>query len=235
MYLQNMFKQKSSWLFMLLFLFVAEQSRAQLNYLEKGNKLIYFGIHLGFNQGAMKPLRNVSPGSTDSVTFVNSTFGPGFNIGIIGNYQFHKYFDLRLIPTLSFSDRNLIFRDVNNVEIPKTLSSIYLSFPLMFRYKSKPIKDFRIFVLGGIRYDFDLSAKSSRRNADDQILLQTHDISFETGFGFQFYLPYVILSPEFKVSHGLINRKFPNENLIYSRAIDKLFSRMFTISINLEG
>ena len=92
-----------------------------------------------------------------------------------------------------------------------------------------------MFVLGGIRYDFDLSAKSSRRNADDQILLQTHDVSFETGFGFQFYLPYVILSPEFKVSHGLINRKFPNENLIYSRAIDKLFSRMFTISINLEG
>ena len=77
MYLQNMFKQKPSWLFMLLFLFVAEQSHAQLNYLEKGNKLIYFGIHLGFNQGAMKPLRNVSPGSTDSVTFVNSTFGPG--------------------------------------------------------------------------------------------------------------------------------------------------------------
>ncbi|MGB0458173.1 MAG: porin family protein, partial [Chitinophagales bacterium] len=181
-----MFKQKTSWLFMLLFLFVAEQSHAQLNYLEKGNKLIYFGIHLGFNQGAMKPLRNVSPGSTDSVTFVNSTFGPGFNIGIIGNYQFHKYFDLRLIPTLSFSDRNLIFRDVNNVEVPKTLSSIYLSFPLMFRYKSKPIKDFRMFVLGGIRYDFDLSAKSSRRNADDQILLQTHDVSFETGFGFQF-------------------------------------------------
>lgn len=210
-------------------------TKAQLNYLEKGNKVIYFGIHLGYNHSDFTVIRKPKISGIDTIQTIQSRFGPGFNIGIIGNYQFHKYFDLRFIPTLSFSDKQLEFNDIQGESVTKTVSSIYLHFPLTVRYKSKPIKDFRMFVLGGIRYDFDLSAKSSRRNVEEKILVDAHDIALEIGFGFQIYLPYVILSPEFKVSHGIKNIKFPNENLIYSRAIDKLFSRAFTISLNLEG
>ena len=214
---------------------VAWASKAQLNYIEKGNKTIYFGIHAAVNYADFRVKRTPNSILNDTIRGIESRFGPGFNLGIIGNYQFHEYFDLRLIPTLMFSDKTIEYMEKDGSSTRKTVPSIYLSFPLTLRYKAKPIKDFRMFVLAGIRYDFDLNANSNKRNADDQILVRRHDLQAEFGFGFQFYFPYFILSPEFKVSHGMFDIKAPNEDLIYSRVVDRLFSRMFTISFNIEG
>jgi hypothetical protein len=166
---------------------------------------------------------------------VSSKFGPGFDLGIIGNLQFHKYWDLRLVPTLSFSDKSLEFTNQDDEVVRKTVSSIYLSMPLYLRYKSKPIKDFRFFVLGGMRYNYDLNSNSNERNTESQILVNKHDLGVEMGFGFQIFFPSFVLSPELKVYHSVSNIKRPNEGLIYSRAIDKMFSRIFTLTINLEG
>jgi hypothetical protein len=218
-----------------VFLFAGLQ--AQMNYLEKGNKLIYFGIAVGVNYGDYKVIRKPKIGGlqTDSVKLVSSKFGPGFDLGIIGNLQFHKHWDLRLVPTLSFSDKSLEFTDQDDQITKKTISSIYLSLPLYLRYKSKPIKDFRFFVLGGVRYNYDLNSNSNERNTESQILVNKHDIGAEMGFGFQIFFPSFVLSPEIKVYHSLSNIKQPNEGLIYSRSIDKMFSRIFTLTINLEG
>jgi len=222
---------------LILSLFLVIGVKAQMNYLEKGNKLIYFGIAIGVNYGDFKAVRRpkLDALQTDSVKLVSSKFGPGFDLGIIGNLQFHKYWDLRLVPTLSFSDKSLEFTDQDDNVVRKTVSSIYLSMPLYLRYKSKPIKDFRFFVLGGMRYNYDLNSNSNERNTESQILVNKHDLGVEMGFGFQIFFPSFVLSPELKVYHSVSNIKRPNEGLIYSRAIDKMFSRIFTLTINLEG
>jgi hypothetical protein len=219
----------------LLLSFIAGQ--AQMNYLKKGNKLIYFGIAMGVNYGDHKIIRSakIDALQTDSIQNARPKFGPGFDLGIIGNYQFHKFIDLRLVPSLSFSDKSIIFKELDGSETTKTINSIYLSMPLTLRYKSKPIKDFRFFVLAGVRYNFDLNANSNERNNETQLLVNRHDFGAELGFGFQVFAPSFIFSPELKVFHSMSNIKLPNEGLIYSRAIDKLFSRIFTLTINLEG
>lgn len=221
----------------ILSLFLVLGLEAQMNYLEKGNKLIYFGIAIGVNYGDYKVVRKpkLDALQTDSVKLINSKFGPGFDLGIIGNLQFHKYWDLRLVPTLSFSDKTVEFTDQDDNITPITIPSIYLSLPLYLRYKSKPIKDFRFFVLGGMRYNYDLNSNSNERNTESQIIVNKHDVGAEMGFGFQIFFPSFVLSPEVKVYHSLSNIKRPNEALIYSRAIDKMFSRIFTLTINLEG
>lgn len=215
----------------------AFSANAQMNYLAKGNKVIYFGIAMGVNYGDFKVIRKpkLDAIQTDSVLRTESKFGPGFDLGIVGNYQFHKSFDLRLIPTLSFSDKSIVFTNLDGSETTKTVSSIYMSMPLTCRYKSKPIKDFRFMVLGGVRYNFDLNANSNDRNNETQILVNRHDFGFEMGLGFQVFFESFILSPELKVFHSISDVKKPNEGLLYSRAIDKLFSRIFTLTINLEG
>jgi hypothetical protein len=219
----------------LLLSFIAGQ--AQMNYLKKGNKLIYFGIAMGVNYGDHKIIRSakIDALQTDSIQNARPKFGPGFDLGIIGNYQFHKFIDLRLVPSLSFSDKSIVFQELDGSETTKTINSIYLSMPLTLRYKSKPIKDFRFFVLAGVRYNFDLNANSNERNNETQLLVNRHDFGAELGFGFQVFAPSFIFSPELKVFHSMSNIKLPNEGLIYSRAIDKLFSRIFTLTINLEG
>lgn len=220
----------------LLFLSFAE-AKTQINYIAKGNKLIYFGISLGANIADYTIIRKpkINPLETDSIKLVGTRFGPGFDLGIITNLQFHKYLDLRFVPTLSFSEKTISFTDINNQVVKKDVSSIYLSFPLTIRYKSKPIKDFRFFVLGGLRYNFDLNAQSNARNNDDQILVSPHDFGGEMGFGFQVFFPTFVFSPEIKVFHSFMDIKRANEGLIYSRAVDKLFSRIFSFTINLEG
>src|SRR5579862_1399507 len=123
---------------------------AQFNFNEMGKKTIYFGIALGVNIADFKIIPSALQHQNDSVKYIRTAIGPGFNLGIIGNYQFHKYFDLRFIPTLSFSDKLINYQVVNtNTLASKDLSSIYLDFPLQVRFKSEPIKDFRVYVIAG--------------------------------------------------------------------------------------
>ena len=221
----------------IILIFGFAQANAQMNYIKKGNKLIYFGIAMGVNMADFTIVRRpkIDALNTDSVKLISTKLGPGFDLGIITNLQFHKYMDLRFVPSLTFSDKEITFIDIDNKPISKKVSSIYLSFPLTFRYKSKPIKDFRFFVLGGLRYNFDLNALSNGRNNEDQILVNQHDFGGELGFGFQIFFPTFVFSPEIKVFHSFMDVKRSNNGLIYSRSIDKLFSRMFSFTINLEG
>ncbi len=209
--------------------------KAQFNVHELGRKDIYFGIAMGVNVGDFKIIHSKKEPINDSIRYFKPTFGPGFNLGIICNYQFHRYFDLRFIPTLSFSDKGIIYEDLNHNMIKKTISSIYLDFPLQLRFKSDPIKDFRIYVIAGLRYDFDLASNVKARKADDIIKLGKNDAAAEYGLGFMIYFPYFILSPEIKVSHGFLNIHSSTPGLIYSRTIERMYSRTFTLTLNLEG
>lgn len=219
----------------LIILLLAIGARAQFNYHEMGKKSIYFGIALGANVGDFKIIHSKKVALNDTIRYFRPKVGPGFNLGIIANYQFHRYFDLRFIPTLSFSDKVIEYEDLNSNIQKKTISSIYLDFPLQIRFKSDPIKDFRIYVIAGVRYDYDLASNVKSRKAEDIIRLNKHDAAAEYGIGFMIYFPYFILSPEFKVSHGFINIHAPTQGLIYSRVIERMYSRTFTFTINLEG
>ena len=216
-------------------LLVTWQAKAQFNYNEMSKKTIYFGIAMGLNVADFKIVNAPLAPQNDSIRYIRTRVGPGFNLGIIGNYQFHKYFDLRFIPTLSFSDKNIVYTDLNNKQIVKDISSIYLDFPLQLRFKSDPIKDFRIYGIAGMRYDYDLASNVKARRADDIIKLQKNDVCAELGIGVMIYFPYFILSPEFKVSRGVVNILSQTPGLIYSRTMQALYSRTFTFTLNLEG
>ncbi len=213
-------------------------AKAQFNIHELGRKQIYFGITLGANVSDYKIIKKPYVPENDSIKSFSSKIGPGFNLGIISNWQFHRNFDLRFIPTLSFAERKIEYavrqKRQSVVMIPQSVSSIYLDFPLLLRFKSEPIKDFRLYALAGIRFDVDLASNSSVR---DKLLLKVkkYDIAAEYGVGIMIYFPYFIMSPEFKMSHGIIDINSPTNNYMYSRVIDKLYSRTFTFSLHLEG
>ena len=208
---------------------------AQFNFNEMGKKTIYFGIAMGVNVADFKIIRAPNSPNNDSIHYIKTALGPGFNLGIIGNYQFHRNFDLRFIPTLSFSDKLINYTDLNNVKVSKDVSSIYLDFPLQLRFKSEPIKDFRVYVILGGKYDYDLASNVKARQASDLIKLDRNDVSAEGGIGFMIYFPYFIMSPELKVDRGLINILSPTPGLIYSRTLQSIYSRTITFTLNLEG
>lgn len=196
----------------------------------------YFGISLGYNSSKYQITPHTSFIQNDSVLIMESLRGPGFNLGIVTNIEFGKNFDVRfLLPTVSFAERQLFYKMTDRQEVTKKVESVFLEFPIHFRYKSAPYHDVRMFVVAGAKYSIDLASNSRARKAEDLVKVFPNDFVFEYGLGFQIFFPYFILSPEIKFSHGLLNIHDRNPNLIYSSPIEKLFSRGFTFSLHFEG
>ncbi|CAA6800054.1 MAG: Unknown protein [uncultured Aureispira sp.] len=216
---------------------VSSAQKGSFNYDNKfSKKTYYFGITLGFNSSGYRVEKDLTLINNDSIKTINALYGPGFNLGIVANIKLGKHFDFRfLLPTLSFADRKLQYVMTDNSIVEKRIESVFLEFPIHFRYKSKPYKDFRIFVVGGIKYSLDLASNSRSRKAEDLLKLKQSDLAVELGVGFQVFFPYFILSPEVKFSYGVLDIHSEDRNTTFSSSIDKLFSRGFAISLHFEG
>jgi hypothetical protein len=214
-------------------------SNAQLNAaefdLKHTRKPYHFGIALGYNVSDFKIRHAESFLNHDSINVVQSSTGPGFNLGIVSNLRMGKHFDLRLIPSLVFAEKRLDYQLIENGETSKTIESIFLSFPMLVKYKSDPYKDFRMYVIGGAKYTYDLASNAKARNAEDQVKVLRHDISAELGFGMEFYFPYFIFSPEVRFSHGLRDVHSLDPNLQFSDVLGRLLSRAITFTLHFEG
>lgn len=214
----------------------AQRNGANFNFNAFNKKTYYFGITLGYNSSFYRIVHDNSFILNDSVKVLESATGPGFNLGIVTNIKFGENFDFRFnLPTLSFAERRFEYTLASKEIQKRTVESVFIDFPVQFRYKSKPYHDIRAFVIFGGKYSIDLASNSRARQAEDLIKIQRQDLLLELGFGFQIFFPYFILSPEIKFSHGLLNIHDRNAGLIYSRVIDRLFARGFTISVHFEG
>ena len=90
-------------------------------------------------------------------------------------------------------------------------------------------------MFAGGKIEYDLASNSSARRAENLVKLKSFDMGVEAGIGFNFYFPVFILSPEIKISNGLINTHSRDPNLKFSNAIDRLNSRMIIFSLIFEG
>ena len=200
-------------------------------------KSYYFGITLGYNTSTFRPFRSKDFLMRDSIKIVEGLNGPGFNLGIVTNLKVGEYFDFRLLPTLSFAERNIEYslnqRDKNFAQ--RKVESVFVELPFQVRYKSDPFNDRRWFVLLGVKYGFDVASDSRTRQAESLVRIAPNEFSVEYGAGMQFFFPYFIFSPEIKISHGLGNTLIYNPNLKESTILEKILSRAFTISLHFEG
>ena len=209
---------------------------ANFNYNTFNKKNFYFGITLGINSSRYAWTPHSSFLRSDSVSYITSSRGPGFNLGIVTNIKFGEHFDVRfLAPTLSFAERQINYIMPGSRMETRKIESVFIETPVHFRYKSRPYYDTRLFVIAGFKYSIDLASNSRARQAEDLVKIMRNDFALEYGFGFQIFFPYFILSPEIKFSHGIHNIHDRNPNLIYSSSIDRLFSRGIAISFHFEG
>ncbi len=227
----------------LLFFFVilhngtAQSSRGNYNFLDFSQKPYYFGITLAYNTSNFRVFQSKDFVLNDSIRKVESVAGPGFNLGIVTNLKIGGYFDIRFLPTLSFGERNINYSVPGDTRRPfaRKVESVFVEMPFHVRYKSAPFHDMRLFVIGGVKYSFDVASDSRSRQAESLVKIAPNDFAFEIGAGAQFFLPYFIFSPEIKFSHGLNNILIFDDNLEESSVIEKVLSRTLTISFHFEG
>ncbi|OAV45919.1 PorT protein [Lewinella sp. 4G2] len=207
------------------------------NYQDFQAKKLYFGLTLGLNSSRYTPFRSEEFLFSDTITAVNSLSGPGFNLNMIANLKIGKYFDFRFLPGFSFAERRLNYqRTARGVrETQRSVQSVFVELPFHFRYKSAPYRDKRMFVVAGAKYSFDVASESRARQSEELVRISPHDFQVEYGAGVQFFFPYFIFSPEFKISHGIGNTLIFNPGLDESTVLDKVLSRTFTLSFHIEG
>ncbi len=189
-----------------------------------------------------------APGlSYDSLRILNITEEPipGFTIGIVANLRLGKYFDLRFIPSLAFGERKLnyslfAYRDSvpSILEIPKPITSTYVEFPLHVKYKSARLNNMRGYLLAGVKYNLDLASNKKNKEEDDEgnpvfLKLKRHDLLFEVGVGFDFYTAFFKFGTELKMGWG-INDLLEREDNIFTSGIERLNSKIMTISLTFE-
>ncbi len=207
------------------------------NFQNKANKPYYFGLTLAFHSSNYSIFRSKKFNEQEQILSVQSVTGPGYNVNVISNLKIGRYFDFRLLPGFSFTTRNIRYRNLAlEREFEKEqIESVFAEVPFHVRFKSEPYSDMRLFVLGGIKYSFDIASNSRRRTDDNILKISPTDFALEVGFGAQFFFPYFILSPELKFSHGLNNILIFNDQSIQSSILENVLSRTITLSFHFEG
>ena len=210
---------------------------SNINYQDFQGKNYYFGITLGYNQSDFRIYQSKDFILNDSFARAESVTGPGFNLGIVSNLKIGDYFDIRFLPTLSFIERTIRYTVPDNGDrvFQRPIESVLVEMPFHVRYKSAPYHDFRLFIIAGVKYSFDVASDSRTRQAAGIVKIAPSDFQVEYGAGIQFFFPYFIFSPELKISQGINNILIFNDRLEQSNVLDRVLSRAFTISLHFEG
>lgn len=214
------------------------QDRKVQNIPKYDKQTVHFGFALGFTSPDFKLVPDPNFKTMDSVYDVESEAQLGFLLGIVSNLRLGDYFDLRFVPMLTFAQRNLLYTlNSGNSNLPpviKKVESTFLDFPLMLKYKSARINNYRIYVLGGGKYSIDLvSQKDVTSNNKEPVRLQPYDYGYEIGCGVDFYLMYFKFAVEIKMYNG-INNLLVKDDFMYTRSLESLNSKIFYISLLFE-
>lgn len=201
----------------------------------------HFGFILGFNNANFKLERTPDFEFTDSLLAINTQPQPGFNLNLLASYDPVKNFHIRFFPGLSFQDRILDYQflepDLSQSTESRRIESVYLDFPINFKFRTNRSRNFAAYMLTGGKYSLDMQSQKNVNQdlSENQIVkIIDYDYSIDIGGGFDFFLEYFKLSLEFKSSLGIPNLLIEDDT-IYSRNLQSLKSRAFIFSITFEG
>ena len=201
-------------------------------------KQILFGFLVGVNTSTFNILhsRASTPENENNPRYAELlTLQPGINLGIVSSLRLRKNLNLRVLPGISFGQRDLSYIGADSMRFDDIkVKSTFLEMPIMLKYGGDRNHNFKPYIVAGINPRYDLAKKKQ-----DGLLLNSFDLYYELGFGFDSYLNYFRLSTEFKISIGtrdVLNHEGTGEllDMPYTQAIDKLTSRIFVLNFYFQ-
>ncbi len=216
----------------------ADAQRIKVRNLEKyDNQWIHFGFLLGTNSTNFKITYDDNFYQSDSVLVLEPAKKSGFNLGIISNLRINSNLDLRFMPDLAFSQRDLqytmIYPNGKTPLVIKKVESTFLELPLELKFKSNRVNNYRFYVTGGFKYMIDMVSQAKVQNDEQIVKLVKYDYGYMIGVGMDLYLPLFKFAPEIKMFQGMPN-VIAKDPAVYTTSIKSLKSQIFTISLTFE-
>ena len=199
-------------------------------------RAIHFGFCMGLNVMDFTVTHSYTNYCVDSLLSNVTKLTPGFQIQIVSAARLSDYLELRFLPGITFGQRDLSFYKGDQLHMkPQALESSYITMPLLLKYKSHRVNNFRAYLVGGLNPRIDL-AKTYREEDEIYMDMKMFDLCYEAGGGFDFYFPYFKLSLELRGSWGMFDVKkyriSPHQE--FQNAVEKLRSSVYMLSIYIE-
>lgn len=218
----------------------AARAQKEIYRMNHDNLPYYFGLTLGYNTSYLQVSKSPKFLQSDSIMSAEPVSSGGIAMGLLATLRLNDHFQFRANPQLVIGGSKYIAYTLGSSKPgealyqKQVLPATLVSFPFQFKFNSDRIGNFRTYLMAGMKFDMDLSSNSAARNADDILKLKRYDLGYEAGIGFNFFLPFVTVSPEIKISNGITNIHQLDPSLKYSNIFDKIQSRMIVFSIHLE-
>ena len=218
-------------------------AQTELNLPNHDDKKYYLGIGIIYNMSRFQLHHHPNFLVSDTVMAINPENAGGIGLAGIHTYRISPRFEVRAIfPQLLFSYKNLTYHlkhpdpaKEEQAVMNKKIESILLGLPVHLKFRSDRINNFRVYMFGGAKVEYDLASNARSKRAEELVKLQKMDFGIEAGIGFNFYFPVFILSPEIKISNGISNSHVRDASLKFSNTIDQLNSKMVVFSLIFEG
>jgi hypothetical protein len=145
----------------------------------------------------------------DSLMAMRTRGFPGFAIGGISNLRLGEYFDLRALPQLHFTQRDIFFHFNDRID--------------------------KVYTIAGVRFthDFASNEDATRGPFRQMVVLKKRSISYEFGVGMDLYTQMFKFSPEIKMTNSIGN-VHSSDPYIYNNSIKRIQTRLFQISLHFE-
>ena len=165
----------------------------------------------------------------DYLKSISPLITQGIGIGGIVNVRLIKKLDLRFTPMFVFTDLKLLFKYDDGTEVEKKTNTTLTELPLSLKLKSERLGNFRVYILGGLKYAFDITA---RKNVDKltDLAFKRSFLSYEAGLGLDINFEWFKVSPEIKLSHSF-NNILEHRTNPFSTPIEKAKLRSFTFTL----
>jgi hypothetical protein len=175
---------------------------------------------------------------TDSLTSISSPNSQGFAVGFIYRYRLTEHLEARVTPGLLFADRKVSYTyNDPSQNVIKSIQATQVDLPLALKLKSDRIQDFRLYVLGGVKYSKAIAGKNKEDQDKAPIDKLVKNVggfgSYEAAFGCDIYFEFFKLSPEVKISNSFGN-VLRREDHPFASPISKLGLHTITFSLVFE-
>ena len=228
---------------LLLLAFGASRGAAQQRKVQNkpfiDERRFHYGFTVGFHDQGLDLVNNgyIDPATGDQWLAAADRQNFGLNVGVLGEWKLSNYFALRLIPSLYFGSKHLMFR---NLATGKTesqdMKSSYIALPVDIKVSGPRFNNYRPYVVAGVNPLYDLTAGKHTK-----LRAKPFDVMLEAGLGCDLYLPFFKFIPELKFCFGLGNilQKRRTDltdltQLIYTQSVDRASLGMVVLSFYFE-
>ena len=222
--------------------FTAESQVNNLASFDK--KKIHFGIQLGYTQSKFEDAYTQDDEVRQSLQGTGSYYTPGFHLAVLSpDIRLGNYFNFRIWPGLTLINRTFNYNwtqqyieEHHGADAKRSVESVYGEIGMDFKFRAFRYGNFRPYLTAGGSYGFDFASMRNNKNNNDQsiVRLNTSDLRYTMGLGFDFYLRYVKFAIELKMSFGIADLKVPDDDL-YTQSVDFINTRTFMLGFTFEG